>query len=61
MSNYTLLRKVMACYTQKDLSSSEIVESTLKTFFLIIIIFLNTNSFPACSQREINKQCVPAF
>ena len=60
MSNYTLLRKVMECYTQKVLSSPENVESTLKTDFFIII-FPNTNSFPACSQREINKQSVPAF
>lgn len=60
MSNYTLLRKVMECYTQKVLSSSENVESTLKTNFFIII-FSNTNSFPACSQGEINKQYVPAF
>lgn len=59
MSNYTLLRKVIECYTSKDLSSPEIVKSTLKTFLLII--FPNANSFPACSQREINKQYVPAF
>lgn len=33
MSNYIPLRKVIECYTQKDLSNPENVESTLKTFF----------------------------
>lgn len=59
MSNYIPLRKVIECYSQKDLSSPENVESTLETFFYYY--FPNTNSFPACSQREINKQYVPAF
>lgn len=57
MNNYTLLRKVMEYYTQKDLSSPENVESTLKTFSLLLFSLTLTEFLSLFPEGDKQTAC----
>lgn len=58
MSNYTLLRKVIECYTQKDLSSPEIVKTTLKTFLIIIFLTPTVSQLAPRGDKQTVCTCI---